>query len=155
VQAHGLVVFDLVAPSYPAQIVANLGAELVGNDDVDASSDGLLRAESEKILRGMIPARDDTVEGLGHDRIVGRFHSRDEQLLALGELSEHLLLLPRQFSPQRRLFNGGLDDALDPLEVEVRFGDVIRGPTLHGLGRDGFVALAGRHHDGHERKPFV
>jgi hypothetical protein len=32
---------------------------------------------------------------------------------------------------------------------------VVRGTAPHGLGGDHFVALAGRHDDGHIRKPLV
>ena len=45
--ALGLVVVDPVALAYPFQDEALLGAQGVGNDDVDAAADGLLRGKSE------------------------------------------------------------------------------------------------------------
>ena len=45
--ALGLVVVDPVALAYPFQDEAFLGAQGVGNDDVDAAADGLLRGKSE------------------------------------------------------------------------------------------------------------
>src|SRR6202022_3464026 len=75
--------FDFFPGSYSVENVTGLAAQWLRYDDVGAASDRFLRGKSEQTLGGRIPAGDDAVERLGHDRIVGGFHRRDEQLLAL------------------------------------------------------------------------
>ena len=56
----------------------------MGDDNVDPLPNRFLRGESKKTFGGRVPSGDDAVEVFGHDRVVGRLHRRDEELLAFG-----------------------------------------------------------------------
>ncbi len=86
-------VVDSFANSYFVPKALGLASQRVRNDDVDAAADRFLRGKSEQPLGGRIPAGDDAVERFGHDRIVGGFHCRDEELLALEGAAAFLDLL--------------------------------------------------------------
>ena len=49
------------------------------NDDRDWLSDGLIRRIAEKTLGAFIPGRDDAVESLADDRIVGGLDDRGKK----------------------------------------------------------------------------
>ena len=74
------LVYDLATARFIAQRedVLFLGAPIVGNDQGDVPADRLRRRPAEHALGGRIPRRDDAVERLADDDVIGRVDDRGQ-----------------------------------------------------------------------------
>jgi hypothetical protein len=69
--ADRLVVIDPLPLPQALEEAPHFAAQRLGNDDVDRFADRLVRRVAEQALGARIPAGNDAVQGLGHDRVIG------------------------------------------------------------------------------------
>jgi hypothetical protein len=100
------------------------------------------RLRSELFLDGLGEYLD------GRNRCTEVMHQNGGEILQLFLLLRHLPL-------QRRPLHADSYAAPNRLGIHMLFDKIVGSTTLHGLGRDPFVAVTGRHDDGHIRKALM
>ena len=80
----GLEMLDRLAAGEPGEDVVQLGAPVVRHDHLDVLPDHLAGRVAEHPFGRRVPRRDDAVERLGHDRVLGMLDRRGVQPFALG-----------------------------------------------------------------------
>ena len=76
--SYGLEVIDTLTSPDAREHPILFGSPIGGNDQRDVSSDRFLGRPSKNSLRRRIPGRDDAVEGLADDDVVGGLHDRGQ-----------------------------------------------------------------------------
>src|SRR5690348_16150024 len=69
--ARRLIVLDALATSEPSDDLGLLAVQLARNERQNRFADDLLRGVPEEAFRGRVPRRDDAVERLADDRVIG------------------------------------------------------------------------------------
>ena len=150
------IVFDPLAAADLLEDVANLGAAVRRNNEVDVPAHGFDRNEPEQALGGAVPAGDDAVERFGDDGVVGGFHDRAEKTFALGveaalgsRLAAQLFEQPGQLALQGDIVDQehcedetGRTKSVDPAGVKAQ---IEPGRVENSGQRD--VVHPGAHHD--------
>ncbi len=115
--AYGFEVIDALAGFHLADDDVFFERPIVGNDQCNASPHGLVCCESEDAFGRLVPGRDDAVEILPDDRVVGGINDRGEVsggtlgLLRRCQIARHLRCandLPR-VATDRRHRHGQVD----------------------------------------------
>ena len=70
---------DALATADTREHVVFFGAPVFGDDKRDVLADRHLRGPTEHTLGATVPRRNDSIQGLRHDGIIGRIDDRGEQ----------------------------------------------------------------------------
>jgi len=96
---HRLEVFEPLAPTDPIEDERLLAQPLGRNDECDRPADGLGGAESKQALRAGVPGRDDAVQILRDDRVIGRIDECREEDGCMGKIHCGRYFRPAMWGP--------------------------------------------------------
>src|ERR1700674_3642990 len=78
--ADSLEMIDALASSEPSNNLRFFVPSILGNDQSDVLAHGLFAGVAEQSFRALVPTRDDAVECLADDGVVGGIHNSSQQI---------------------------------------------------------------------------